>query len=531
MSNRPPLRSFVAISLVLAAAGASSASAQVTLKSSLVLNGFTEPLFVTSPPGDTSRLFVVEHRGVIKIIKDGVLLPTPFLNIDPIVSGGSGGDERGLLGLAFHPDYANNRRFYIDYTDASSAEVLREYLADPLDPDVADTSSFTTLFGPYADPQSNHNGGCLQFGPDGMLYYSLGDGGNFNDTGTGHDPATGNAQSMATYFGKMLRFDVDNAPTYLPADNPFPASAIPLAWAIGLRNPWRFSFDRLTGDMYIGDVGQGAQEEVDFQAASSTGGENYGWRCMEGLGCTGFAGCVCNAPSLVLPVHQYNHLVGCSITGGYVYRGTGIPGFEGHYIFGDYCSGRIWSFTYSGGTVSDFVDRTAELAPGAGAAIQGVTSFGEDANGELYLCDFVGGEIFRIDAVCPTPTNYCTSTPNSTGIPGQITYSGDGSMDDNALVLFAIGTVPRKNGFFFYGQGAAQVPVYDGFRCIASSLHRLPFIRANDFGDAEWNFDVDAPPAVINSGSTWNFQYLYRDTGFGTGANFTDALSVVFCAH
>jgi glucose/arabinose dehydrogenase len=509
---------------------AGTASAQVTLKSTLIQAGLTEPLFVTSPPGDTHRLFVVEHGGAIKIIENGALLPTPFLDLTPIVSGGSGSDERGLLGLAFHPAYRTNGKFYVDYTDLNSKEVLREYLVSA-NRDVADPASFTTVFGPYTDPQSNHNGGCLQFGPDGKLYYGLGDGGSANDMGAGHDPAMGNGQSMNTYFGKMLRIDVDNPPTYLPAGNPFPGSNIPLAWALGLRNPWRFSFDRLTGDMYIGDVGQGAAEEIDFQSASSTGGANYGWRCMEGNNCTGFTGCTCNAANLTLPIQTYTHNQGCAIIGGYMYRGAAIPTFQGNYIYADYCNGAIWSFAFDGTTVTNFVDRTAELAPNFPHAINNPLSFGQDAGGELYICDVGGGEIYRIDAVCPTPTNYCVAALNSTGGSTTMGFNGSGSIPMNNLKLFAFGNPPNTNGLFFYGQGTAQVPVFNGFRCIATNFKRLPIIQADMFGDAEWDFDVHAPPAVITPGSTWNFQFYYRDPGFGAGANFSDALSVPFCVH
>jgi glucose/arabinose dehydrogenase len=504
--------------------------AQVTLRSNLIQSGLDEPLFLTSPPGDTNRLFVVQHGGVIVIIENGVLLPTPFLDLSPIISGGSGSDERGLLGLAFHPEYARNGKFYVDYTDVNSNEVLREYLVSS-NPDVADPTSFTTLFGPYTDPQSNHNGGCLQFGPDGKLYYSLGDGGSADDTGLGHDPATGNAQSLHTYFGKMLRFDVDNPPTYVPSGNPYPGPDIPLAWSIGLRNPWRFSFDRATGDMYIGDVGQGAAEEIDFQPASSHGGENYGWRCMEGDLCTGLTGCTCNAANLRMPVQTYDHFQGCAVIGGCMYRGPAIPTFQGNYVYGDYCSGRIWSFQFDGSTVTNFVDRTAELAPGGPHFIDNPTSFGEDANGEIYICDFGGGEIYRIEAICPLPTNYCVAAPNSTGFGTTMSFVGSGSIPENNLQLFAFGNPPNVNGIFYYGQGTAQVPVYNGFRCIGSNFHRLPIVQSNSFGDAQWSFDVHAPPAVILPGSTWNFQFFYRDPGVGAGANYSDALSVPFCLY
>jgi len=531
MSIRNVFLSLGLTSSLLAGVLAPAGLAQIQIQSTLVQAGLTEPLYVCSPPGDTHRLFVVEHRGVIRIIKDGVLLGTPFLNLDPIITGGTGSNEQGMLGLAFHPDYANNGKFYVDYIDLGSDAVLREYVVSG-NPDVADASSFTTLFGPYSDPQSNHNGGCLQFGPDGMLYFGLGDGGNANDSGSGHTEPTGNAQSMSTYFGKMLRLDVGNPPTYEPAGNPFPGSAIPLTWTLGWRNPWRFSFDRLTGDMYVGDVGQNAREEISFQSGTSTGGENYGWRCMEGTLCTGLTGCTCNSPSLKLPIREYdNSSVAWSIIGGYVYRGSAIPALQGHYIHADYGTSRIWSFTYSGGVVSNFADRTTQLDPPGALAITRPTSFGEDADGEVYICDFVGGEIYRIDPVCPTPTTYCVGATNSTGSGAFMGFNGSGSIADNDLQLLCFGTPPNKFGLFYYGQGTAMAPAYNGFRCIANTFHRLPTLQTDINGDASFNFDVTAPPAVVTVGSTWNFQFFYRDPGVGAGANYSDALSVTFCAQ
>jgi len=529
MSGRPPTLQPLLL-LLAGCALVPPVLAQGTIQSTLIQAGLDEPLFVAAPPGDTHRIFIVEHAGAVRIVKDDVLLPAPFLDLDPIVGGGSGSDERGLLGLAFHPDYANNGKFYVDYIDLGGDAVLREYLVSG-DPDLADPSSFTTIFGPYEDPQSNHNGGCLQFGPDGRLYFSLGDGGNANDTGAGHDPVSGNAQSMSTYFGKILRLDVDNPPTYVPAGNPFPESAIPLAWTLGWRNPWRFGIDRLTGDMYVGDVGQGAVEEISFQSGASQGGENYGWRCMEGSTCTALAGCACNGPGIELPIHEYTHAGACAIIGGYPYRGPGIPAFQGHYIFADYCAGRFWTFTYGGGSVSNFVERTAELDPPGTLAIQNPVSFGEDANGEIYICDAAGGEVYRIDIVCPPPVNYCVGAPNSTGGGSTMAASGTGAIPDNDLQLFAFGNPPNVSGLFYYGQGTATAPVYNGFRCIGSAFRRLPVIQTDVNGDAQWNFDVHAPPGVITAGTTWNFQFFYRDPGVGAGANYSDGLSVLFCAR
>ncbi|MFN0009750.1 MAG: PQQ-dependent sugar dehydrogenase [Planctomycetota bacterium] len=513
---------------VLALILAGSAQGQI-LRSTLVQSGFTQPLYVTSPPGDTHRLFVVEHAGVIKIIKDGVLLGTPFMNIDAIVGGGQvSSDERGLLGLAFHPNFATNRKFYVDYTDTTGATVVREYLADSLNPDIADTASFTTILGPLQDPQSNHNGGCLQFGPDGMLYVGLGDGGAANDSGSGHPPI-GNGQSLATYWGKILRIDVDNAPTYVAAGNPFAASAFPHIWSYGWRNPWRFSFDRTTGDMYIGDVGQGAREEVDFEPAGGPGGRNYGWKCMEGSSCSGLGGCNCTDPTLVLPIQDYTHALGCTVVGGYVYRGTKIPAFQGHYIYADYCSSTIWSFSYNG-TVQNFTIRTGELDPIGALSIQTITSFGEDAEGELYLCDSSGGEIFRIEGQCPAPADYCTAAPNSAGPGGaNMTSSGSGSISQNNLVLGTIHLPPERSAYYFYGPASASVPLYNGFLCVGGTIRRLPVVRTNFFGDAGMDFDATAPGSGVAPGQTWYFQLLYRDPGVGTGLNFSDGLAVPFC--
>lgn len=373
----------------------------VPLGTELVGSGLVRPIWVTHAPGDTQRIFVIEKQGRIRIIKNGVLLPTAFLDIDALVTGGlSEGSEQGLLGLAFHPNYANNGLFYINYTATAGAgdTVVARYQVSN-DPDVADPNSGVPIL-TFDQPQSNHNGGWLAFGPDGYLYIATGDGGSSNDAGAGHATG-GNGQSLDTLLGKMLRINVDvvGAPYAIPPDNPF-AGDIPgrdEIWAWGLRNPWRPSFDRLTGDLYIADVGQTAWEEINFQPARSTGGENYGWRCMEGLSCTGFTGCTCNAPTLTLPFHVYGHTGGnCSITGGYVYRGCAIPNLAGTYFFADYCTARIWSLRYDGVNVTQFVERTAQLDPPGDLDLNRITSFGEDANGELYICDQVDGEVFRL---------------------------------------------------------------------------------------------------------------------------------------
>jgi cysteine-rich repeat protein len=350
-----------------------------------VATGLTQPLYVTSPPGDLNRLFIVEQGGRVKILTGGSVLPTPFLDISSLVSTDV---EQGLLSIAFHPNYSVNGRFFVNYTNLAGDTVLAQYSVSG-NPNVADANSAVIL---ETIPQTaaNHNGGQLQFGPDGFLYVGMGDGG-------GQFDPLNQAQDTGTLLGKMLRLDVDSPPGYIPATNPYSGPGLPLdeIWAMGLRNPWRFSFDRETGDLYIADVGEDTREEIDFQAANSPGGENYGWRCMEASSCTGLSGCTCDSPTLTPPIVEYPHLGGdCSVTGGYVYRGCALPNLLGTYFYADFCSGAIRSFRYVGGAVTDPQNRTAQLTPPQGP-ITSIASFGEDAAGELYIVSHDGG-IYKI---------------------------------------------------------------------------------------------------------------------------------------
>lgn len=358
-----------------------------------IASGLSRPVFVTAPAGDMSRIFIVEQRssstGRIRIVKDGNLLGTPFLSVTV-----STGSEQGLLGLAFHPDYANNGFFYINYTRSDGDTVIARYTVSG-NPDIADSGSAQTVM-IIDQPFSNHNGGYLAFGPDGYLYIPTGDGGSGNDPGN-------RAQNINELLGKILRVDVngddfpgDGNKNYAnPPTNPFVGvNGLDEIWAIGMRNPWRCDFDNLTGDLYIGDVGQDVREEIDFQPASSTGGENYGWRCKEGTRCTGLSGCSCDDTTLVDPIHEYDHGPGCSVSGGVVYRGAAIAVLPGTYFFSDFCDDRIFSFRYDGSNVTEFTDRTAQLTPDVGTIDQ-VAAFGEDAAGEMYICD-LGGEVFKV---------------------------------------------------------------------------------------------------------------------------------------
>ena len=357
-----------------------------TITLTTLTGGLDKPDYVTHAGDDSGRIFIVERAGSIRIYKNGALLPTPFLTITSRVE--SGFEERGLLSVAFPPSYTVKGHFYVYYTDHNGDLVIARYGLTG-DPDVADSLNETIVLKISHPTNANHNGGQLQFGPDdGYLYLATGDG------GSGGDPPN-NAQNHNVLLGKMLRIDVEtgNPVTYtVPPSNPYTATAgyRPEIWALGLRNPWRFSFDRLTHDLYIGDVGQDLYEEVDLQSAGSQGGQNYGWRLLEGFHCySPNHNCV---PPLGYspPITEYTHDLGCAIQGGYVYRGTQWVLPRGIYFYGDHCSGRIWGLRLNGSTWEG-----AELSN----AGDGLSSFGEDEAGNLYVANIDSGFVKRIDSV------------------------------------------------------------------------------------------------------------------------------------
>jgi len=339
-------------------------------------DGFKQPLLLTHSGDGSGRLYVVEQGGMIRVIENGKVLAEPFLDMRGNVSTGG---ERGLLGLAFAPDFKASGVFYINYTDkAGNTQVERRWTpTGPSRRHPANMETVITIEQPYA----NHNGGNLAFGPDGYLYIGMGDG------GSGGDPK-GNGQNTDTLLGKMLRIDVADTGTYtIPGDNPFVGKKghRPEIWALGMRNPWRFSFDSATGDLYIADVGQDAWEEVDFQPASSNGGENYGWNRFEGAHAyPPDSNPPDDAAAYALPVAEYGRAVGQSITGGFVYRGTAIKALRGVYVYADYATGTIWGLARMGG-----VWRTEQLVD----TDMSIASFGQDASGEIYVLDISAGTI------------------------------------------------------------------------------------------------------------------------------------------
>jgi glucose/arabinose dehydrogenase len=350
-----------------------------------IASGFESPLAVVNAGDGSGRLFVVEQGGRVRIVRNGAVLPKPFLDIAGEISSGG---ERGLLGLAFHPGFPNDPRIFVDYTDTNGDTRVSSFTVDPATPDSVDPrTEHRLLF--VKQPYPNHNGGALAFGPDGELYISLGDG------GSGGDPQ-GNGQSLTTLLAKILRIDVDHPgngrPYGIPTDNPYASGSggrRPEIWLTGLRNPWRMSFDRATGDLWIGDVGQSAWEEIDVQRAGVPGGTNFGWNRMEGTHCYRPSN-GCEDPALTLPVAEYGHDQGCTVIGGVVYRGSAQALLTGGYLFADYCSGRVWAIDASTNDV-----RTPTLVADTKHSF---AAFGEDESGEVYAVDIAAGSLLEVTA-------------------------------------------------------------------------------------------------------------------------------------
>jgi len=577
-------------SLLVCVPVGSTTSAQVPLTAELVVSGLLEPLFVAAPAGDTARLFIAEQHDVgtgrIRVLDlaSGTLAPANYLTIYPVAGGG----EQGLLGMAFDPQFATNGFVYVYYTEAAGDVVIARYEAETpymTSPTVNPSSAFQIAR--FVQPSDFHTGGWMAFGPDGYLYVARGDG----------DQSDAAQMTTGPLLGKILRLDVrgDDFPAdatrnyAIPPTNPFVGTTgEDEIYHYGLRNPWRNSFDRVTGQLYIADVGDGSIEEVSV-ARAGQGGLNFGWRCMEGNSCTGFTGCACDSPLLNDPIATYGHAGGnCSIIGGYAYRGSALCGWQGRYFFADFCSGRVNWLLYQGSPNPTVNDVTALLDPPGPASINNPSSFGEDANGELYICDR-SGELFKLvpagvgnDCNLNGTNDTCdiqdgTSTDvNANGLPDECEYSvtpycfgngtalacpcgnagaaGNGcahSLGPNGANLswggvpsisadtFTLRGTSMPNGSALFFQGTTQLNggaggiLGDGLRCAGGAIRRLG-TKMNSGGTSQYPAAGDLPISVrggLTGPQTRTYQVWYRNAAtFCTPSTFnlTNGLAVVW---
>jgi glucose/arabinose dehydrogenase len=504
--NRVGLRPILVWGSILAG-GALRAESRTPITAERMTFALDAPVFAASPPGD-ARIFVAEKGGTIRILRGGVLLPTPFLDwSDEVLSDQT---ERGLLGLAFHPDYGELPRFYVYYAALDGDIRIVEFEVSS-NPDVADPRSVRPI---VTIPHGNiiHFGGWMGFGPDGYLYVSVGDG-----------AVPANAQDITNQLlGKILRLDVngDDFPADairnygIPADNPFVGmEGDDEIWAFGLRNPWRCGFDRVTGDLYITDVGSRFWEEINVQRAGRPGGANYGWPCVEGDRCLNAAGCDCDDPSFIAPAFAYPHTRDCAIIGGYVYRGCAVPELQGAYLFADYCSAGVWSVRWIGERLDDLRAHQTELTPTHGR-LRSISSFGENQDGELFICNH-GGSLYRVvprpecsdcdgngfsdeceielgtgedqdgDGIldsCRTSAGLTASNPPSGSIDARQSWEGDGSISAGWTEIewtFDEAVEPLSPGDFCIRQEGGDLPplFVSAVEFLTASRVRLIFNR------------------------------------------------------
>ncbi|MCP3918077.1 MAG: PQQ-dependent sugar dehydrogenase [bacterium] len=513
---------------LLALCLASSAPAQ-NVKATQIEIIPQRPISMSVAPGDTSRIYIGNKRGVVYLLVNEVRQSTPFLDIAAMVDDAG---EGGFLGVAMHPDYVNNGQFYVSYnTFPTGDHVLSMFTRSAGNPNVADPSSEQILFGPYPHTTPGHKAGDIHFGPDGLLYLALGDG-LAGGMGVGE-----RAQDLMDARGKLLRFDVDLPFPHTPPTNPYVGNpnALDEIYALGLRNPFRFGIDSLTGDIYLGDVGQSGYEEIDFIPAG-TAPVNFGWKCKEGPVCFGTPppSCVCSNPAFVDPLHSYvNGVDGCAVIGGKVYRGSQIPSLYGWYLFGDFCANRFWALQHDGTNVTAFQDLTPQLSPSF--QITGGVAFGEDANGELYILSHYSGQVWKIEPDCIT-TPYCSANTNSTGSEATISISGSQSLAANALTLEADDLPNGQFGYFLMADDQDFLPLFGGSQgnlCLGTPIVRFAGDVQNSGATGSVSFQPDfgnlPNGTTLEVGDSWNFQYWYRDQNPGITSNTTAGVEVQLC--
>lgn len=504
---------------VIAAPQQASVPTNITFET--VVGGLDEPVLATNAGDGSGRLFIVEQTGKILIWNGSSLLGTPFLDVGPsglnMIQASS---EQGLLGLAFDPNYLSNGYFYIAYTDRTTQDdmLARFHVTTPATDNVADSSSAQVLLA-VPDPESNHNGGMLAFGPnDGYLYYGIGDGGGGGD----QHGTCGNGQNKNTMLGKLLRLDVSTVPYTIPTSNPFfgVSGVKQEIWAYGLRNPWRYSFDSANGDLYIGDVGQNAVEEIDYRPASSTGGENYGWRIKEGNNTYQAASGSCTplSSNYVPPVTTYSHAYGCAVTGGYVYRGSAFPELVGVYLYGDFCSGKLWGMVKNASNqwVSTLIANTG----------YNISSFGEGEDGELYILDY-GGQLIHITSFTEIADTFYSQ-------PGE-----DGYVRESALKSNVGGATFASDTSLLVGQDQSRrqynmilsfdTSTLPGGAVLTGATLNLLTNGRNGYGDPSKIFGpmkIDVRNGAFNNDPTLtnsDYQAAATNKGVGTFSTFPTA--------
>lgn len=496
--------------------------------------GLVQPVDIQSRPGD-SRFFVAERGGLIRIVDDGAPLPLPFADLSDLVA--TDGDT-GLRAFAFAPDYPMSGQLFAWFDAANGTEgvdgVLVRLSVSAGNDDLVDAASAIEILRVPQDGRS-HGGGHIGFDFEGRLLLGIGDG------TPGGDPYC-RAQDRTNLMGTMVRIDVSgDLPYTIPADNPFVGTpgVRPEILHFGLRHPWKWSIDPSTGDLWIADVGQGQREEVDYVPAGGAG-LNFGWPAVEGTVCYDGEGCSnlppCIDSSYVAPVFEYEHGMGCSVTGGYVAESMSVPELQGSFVFTDFCSHRIWSARATGNGSVNVIEHGVTIYPHGANLVLPVT-FGIDGEGELLVADYVDGEVYRV-APAESFVAVCEGAPNVAGDGASLSTAGTTSLTKNDLVLSVGGAAPFTLGILFYGPESTQVPGGNGMRCVDAgglSVFRAGVRVANGNGSMSFGLDLESEPfnaelGQVQAGSTWYFQTWYRDIGgpLGQDSNFSGALAARF---
>lgn len=532
--SSPPRRSFARFTSPLAifvgiVVAVPSLAAPQAARATFVATIADHPTAIEFAPGDLRRIYVATKEGRVWSVRHSLPQQTLALDISPLVRNIA---ESGLVGMAFDPNFQSNRHVYLAFHTGSQQgdSMISRFTFIPGSDDLIDPNSETIIWGPVPQGSSAHKGGDLEFGPDGMLYHGLGDG------GTGLFSGPDIAQDLSSPKGKILRFDVRAPFPHVPQDNPLASTpgADPHIWAQGFRNPFRIDVDPATGDIYVGDVGDGAWEEIT-RLPAGVPLLNGGWPCVEGLDCGAQIACQCLDPGIVRPIAAMAHSGSspfCAVIGGLVYRGSAIPSLNGHYIFADYCSGQIRALVDPAGNAAS-TDLSLYLND-AGAPIRTISDFTRDPNGEIWFVEHASAKIWRLDPASGIET-YCSAQPNSAGTAASITAVGSTSIAASDITLRIQDLPPNQFGFLIASQGRSFIPNFagsDGNLCLASPLFRwyASLSNAGSGGGVTYPADLAALPQgmTVDPGETWHFQYWTRDTNPLNTSTTSNGVSITF---